>query len=104
MAIALLKSQGIEVTLAENGKAAVDAAMGNTQFDAILMDIQMPEMDGYKATELIRETYSSHELPIIAMTAYAMDQEKQKCLNVGANDVVTNRFFLKHYLLLFQNG
>ncbi|WED23032.1 ATP-binding protein [Vibrio sp. JC009] len=89
VAIALLKSQGIDVVLAENGKEAVEAAMGTTGFDAILMDIQMPEMDGYQAMKLIRETYSSQELPIIAMTAYAMEQEKQKCLDAGADDIVT---------------
>ena len=89
VAQALLKSQGIEVVIAENGKIAVDTVRSGDRFDAILMDIQLPEMDGYRATELIRESYSVDELPVIAMTAHAMEQEKQKCLQVGMNDHVT---------------
>ncbi|WED23378.1 AAA family ATPase [Vibrio sp. JC009] len=86
VAEALLKSQGIEVVVAENGRIAVDTVRNNAPFDTILMDIQLPEMDGYQATRHIREIWSESELPIIAMTAHAMDQEKQKCLDAGMND------------------
>ncbi|WED24450.1 ATP-binding protein [Vibrio sp. JC009] len=86
VAKALLKSQGIEVTLAANGKIALDLLQEDSLFDAVLMDIQMPEMDGYTTTRQIRVNDRHKNLPIIAMTAHAMEQEKQKCLEVGMND------------------
>ncbi|WED24037.1 ATP-binding protein [Vibrio sp. JC009] len=86
VAKALLKSQGVEVTLAANGKIALDLLQEDSQFDAVLMDIQMPEMDGYTTTKQIRMNDRHKNLPIIAMTAHAMEQEKQKCLEVGMND------------------
>jgi two-component system sensor histidine kinase/response regulator len=82
----ILAKEGLVVELAKHGKEAVAmVAAGN--FDAVLMDIQMPEMDGYNATRLIREKYT--DLPIIAMTAYAMSGDQEKCLAAGMNDYIT---------------
>ncbi|MCK5312677.1 MAG: response regulator, partial [Desulfobacteraceae bacterium] len=76
------------VTIANNGKEAVELAE-TTVFDAILMDIQMPEMDGYSATNAIRNKLKLHDLPVIAMTAHAMAGDKEKCINAGMNDYIS---------------
>ncbi len=84
----ILTRSGILVSSATNGREAVEAVSGGgeARFDAILMDIQMPEMDGYEATRLIRRQWSAEELPIIAMTAHALSEEVQNCLDAGMND------------------
>ena len=83
----LLRAVGIEFTLAENGKQAVELALSQT-FDGVLMDIQMPELDGYGATQEIRKHRTSEQLPIIAMTANAMAGDREKALGMGMNDHV----------------
>ncbi|MCH7476653.1 MAG: response regulator [SAR324 cluster bacterium] len=82
---AMLTKAGISVTFAENGRDAV-AAVRENPFDLVLMDIQMPEMDGYQATREIRKEARFAELPIIAMTAHAMAGDREKCLEAGMND------------------
>ena len=82
-----LTHAGLLVTVAANGLEAVKLTLpGIKPFDLVLMDIQMPEMDGYEATRLIRQQWSPEELPIIAMTAYALAKERRNCLNLGMND------------------
>ena len=83
----LLESAGLAVTLADNGKQAL-AAVLSKRFDLVLMDIQMPVMDGYRATERIREQPALAELPIIAMTAHALADDRARCLTTGMNDHV----------------
>jgi signal transduction histidine kinase/FixJ family two-component response regulator/putative methionine-R-sulfoxide reductase with GAF domain/HPt (histidine-containing phosphotransfer) domain-containing protein len=83
----ILEKSGAEVTLVVNGLLAVDACRDN-QFDLILMDMQMPVMDGYQASEKIREEYSKKALPIIAMTANVMKGDREKCLSFGMNDYI----------------
>ncbi len=83
----LLRTAGIEFTLAENGREAVELALSR-KFDGVLMDIQMPELDGYEATLEIRKQLSSEELPIVAMTANAMVGDREKALSTGMNDHV----------------
>ena len=90
--VELLESEGLVVDTAVNGREAVDkvvAAVGaNSLYDAVLMDIQMPEMDGYEATHRIRADKRLTALPIIAMTAHAMLEERERCLAAGLNDHV----------------
>ena len=82
-----LTHAGLLVTVASNGLEAVKLTLpGIKPFDLVLMDIQMPEMDGYEATRLIRQQWSPEELPIIAMTAYALAKERRNCLDLGMND------------------
>ena len=81
-----LSGAGIEVTTVGDGSEAIEA-VSNAEFDFILMDIQMPQMDGYEATKHIRE--KGIETPIIAMTAHAFSGEKEKCLAAGMNDYLT---------------
>ena len=83
----LLTQAGLQVSIAGNGKQAVELA-GKVDFDAILMDIQMPEMDGYEATKAIRSNPSGHQPPIIAMTANAMAGDRELCLSAGMDDHV----------------
>lgn len=86
----VLKNVGAEVTMASNGTEAIDAiTTADKPFDAVLMDIQMPEMDGYAATAAIRALESGCTVPIIAMTAHAMPEDRQRCLLAGMNDYVS---------------
>jgi two-component system, sensor histidine kinase and response regulator len=85
----LLEGFGLNVEIASNGRQAVEMiCQKNIQFDAVLMDLQMPEMDGYQATSTIRNVQNQKLLPIIAMTAHAMQSEIQHCLEVGMNDYI----------------
>ncbi|WP_394130963.1 response regulator [Shewanella maritima] len=85
IATELLQLAGLEVSLANNGQEAVDAVKAN-HYDLVLMDIQMPVMDGFQATREIRQTGEFDDLPIIAMTANAMAGDKERCLEAGMND------------------
>ncbi|MEJ0105502.1 MAG: response regulator [Bacteroidota bacterium] len=78
---------GLAHDLAQNGKVAI-AMLKQRKYDLVLMDIQMPEMDGYTAAQEIRETLQS-DIPIIAMTAHALAGEKEKCLSYGMNDYIS---------------
>ncbi len=84
----LLESAGLEVVEADDGKKAVDL-VGAGDIDAVLMDIQMPVMDGLTATQLIRREPRFASLPIIAMTAHAMQGDREKSLEMGMNDHIT---------------
>ena len=96
VAVELLTDAGFEVTVADNGVILLEI-LNNTppevDYDVILMDIQMPEMDGYTAAGRIRNSNSRFKnIPIIAMTAYAMSDERKKCLDMGMNDHVAKPF------------
>jgi len=85
----LLESEGANVTIANHGVEAVRLLTQGTDpppFDVVLMDLQMPEMDGLTATRLLRAETGLQHLPIIAMTAHAMAEEVQRCLEAGMND------------------
>jgi signal transduction histidine kinase/DNA-binding response OmpR family regulator/ligand-binding sensor domain-containing protein/HPt (histidine-containing phosphotransfer) domain-containing protein len=88
VAVAVLQGAGVEVDVAENGLEAVRLAEV-FPYDAVLMDIQMPEMDGPEATERIRRNPSLASLPIIAMTAHAMSGVREECQRAGMNDYVS---------------
>ena len=87
----LLKQVGIEVTVASNGREAVEAVRAN-DFDAVLMDVQMPEMDGHAATRLLRYDFTPEQLPIVAMTASAFDEDRQLASEAGMTDFVGKPF------------
>ena len=87
LAVALLERVGIQVTLAGDGRQALSCLKAG-EFDCVLMDCQMPEMDGYTATRLLRQEPRWSRLPVIAMTANAMSGERDKVLEAGMNDHV----------------
>lgn len=87
LAMEFLKQAGLAVTLANNGQEAVEL-VGRMNFDAVLMDVHMPIMDGYEATRIIRDIPGCETLPIIAMTANAMAGDREKCLAAGMDDHV----------------
>jgi CheY-like chemotaxis protein/HAMP domain-containing protein len=86
---ALLTSKGAEVLLADTGLEALELLGGNPDVNAVLMDIMMPEMDGYEATRKLRQDPRFRTLPIIALTAKAMKGERERCLEAGASDYLT---------------
>ena len=90
LVLCLLEKRGHRVVPARNGKDAL-AALESQQFDLVLMDVQMPEMDGFDATKLIRsgEQKSGRHIPIIAMTAHAMKGDQERCLEAGMDAYVT---------------
>jgi len=81
----LLEVHGATVEVANHGREALEMLTADHGYDLVLMDIQMPEMDGYEATREIRKTWAIDELPVIAMTANAMEPEVQACLDCGMN-------------------
>ncbi|MCP4700534.1 MAG: response regulator [Gammaproteobacteria bacterium] len=88
LATEILKQAGIHVAVADNGKKALAELAENGAFDAVLMDIQMPKMDGYEATRLIKNNPCYAKLPVIAMTAYTLKGDKEKCLAAGMDDYI----------------
>jgi two-component system, sensor histidine kinase and response regulator len=92
IAIELLEGVGATVKVASNGRVAVETLSDGPQpppFDVVLMDLQMPEMDGYQATAKLRSDPRFAKLPIIAMTAHATIEERQRCLASGMNDHIS---------------
>ncbi|WP_179506330.1 MULTISPECIES: hybrid sensor histidine kinase/response regulator [unclassified Sphingomonas] len=90
IAMELLDDAGLDVDCAENGRiACAMVAAQSGAYAAVLMDVQMPEMDGIEATTRIRRTWGADVLPIIAMTAHAYEDERQRCLAAGMNDHIT---------------
>jgi signal transduction histidine kinase/DNA-binding response OmpR family regulator/HPt (histidine-containing phosphotransfer) domain-containing protein len=88
IATELLEGAGASVEVAHHGRQAVDRLLGGGDYHLVLMDLQMPEMDGYQATARIRAEPRLAQLPIIAMTAHATTEERQRCLDAGMNDHV----------------
>ena len=104
----VLKKAGAVADIANNGLEAINYLKQSTSYDAIIMDLQMPEMDGYAATKYIRNVMDI-SIPIIAMTASALKGEKSKCIEIGMNDYFTKPFEFSHFYeqitnLLSQNN
>ncbi len=91
LATAMLKKLGSAVEIADNGAIALDMLAGarDNPFDLVLMDCQMPVMDGYQATQAIRSHDDLRTLPVIAMTANALDGDRERCLAAGMSDYIT---------------
>ena len=92
VALELLNGAGADVTVANNGEEALElvaASKHKPPFTLVLMDLQMPVMDGYNATQKLRTGWTKEYLPIIAMTAHAMVDDRDKCLEYGMNDHIT---------------
>ncbi len=85
----VLEDHGMEVRFAENGRDAIASLKGDSNVDVILMDVMMPEMDGYDTMRAIREIPEFKALPIIALTAKAMKGDREKCITAGASDYIT---------------
>jgi CheY-like chemotaxis protein len=83
---ALLRGRGADVVVAENGQEALDLLTQHRDVGAVLMDIMMPEMDGYEAMRRLRADGRYAELPVIALTAKALKGERERCVDAGAND------------------
>ena len=84
-----LEEKGATIFVGRNGQEALDKLEQDPQIDLVLMDIMMPEMDGYEATRRIRKQKRFAKLPIIAVTAKAMFDDQEKCLKAGTNDYVS---------------
>ena len=84
-----LENYGLEIVYAENGRDGIETLQSTPGIDVVLMDVMMPEMDGYETTRAIRELGLYKELPIIALTAKAMAGDREKCLEAGADDYIT---------------
>ena len=103
----LLESKQIQVERAKNGKEAVElyAASAPYSYDAILMDIQMPVMDGYEATRAIRASVhpDANSIPILAMTANAFDEDRQNAAKAGMNGHLSKPFDMQQLLAMIEN-
>ncbi|MDQ0246098.1 two-component system chemotaxis sensor kinase CheA [Bacillus fengqiuensis] len=97
-----LEECGIEVLFAENGREGIEALQENPDTDMVLMDIMMPEMDGLEAIQAIRKMPPFQTLPIIALTAKAMKQNKKQCLEAGASDYISKPINLDQLFSLMQ--
>ena len=108
----MLSRLGAAVTTADDGQAAINALRAQPQgFDVVLMDMQMPQMDGPQATRLIRQNLKLTNLPIIAMTANVLPADRQACLDAGMNDHLGKPFtpsalsaMLRRYSPLLPNA
>ncbi|MEN7546279.1 response regulator [Rapidithrix thailandica] len=98
----VLKAQGIHVLKAENGLKALNVLEQEPDIHLVLMDIMMPEMDGYEAMRRIRKQPAFHQLPIIALTAKAMKEDRKKCIDAGANDYFTKPVEIDKLLSLIR--
>ena len=94
VAVMMLNKLGFSADVADNGRQAVKAASEN-DYDVIFMDLQMPLVDGLEATQIIRASSDIHQPCIIALTANALPEDRQKCLDAGMNQFVTKPMRLR---------
>ncbi|HEY6091532.1 MAG TPA: response regulator, partial [Gemmatimonadales bacterium] len=103
VAVAMLVKRGHEVHVAGNGREALDAVR-ERDYDVVLMDIQMPEMDGFEATEAIRALPKGKDLPIIGLTAHALSGERERCLARGMSEYLAKPFKAHELFALVESG
>ncbi|MHC5672252.1 response regulator [Nostoc sp.] len=97
-----LESYQMQVLFAENGRDGIDTLQTNSDINIILMDVMMPQMDGYETTRAIRQQQQFRSLPIIALTAKAMPGDKEKCIEAGASDYITKPVDTEQLLSLLR--
>jgi CheY-like chemotaxis protein/CHASE3 domain sensor protein len=97
-----LESYHMEVLFAENGRDGIEKLIANPDINIVLMDIMMPEMDGYETTRAIRQQPQFRSLPIIALTAKAMPGDREKCIEAGASDYITKPVDTEQLLSLLR--
>jgi signal transduction histidine kinase/CheY-like chemotaxis protein len=98
----ILRDRGMQIIEAENGKNALEMLELHPDIDLVLMDIMMPEMDGYEAIRRIRLRREFANLPVIAVTAKAMKEDKQKCIDAGANDFIPKPVDTEQLLMMMR--
>jgi CheY-like chemotaxis protein len=98
----VLESHRMEVSVAKNGRWAIELLEQTPDTDLVLMDIMMPEMDGYDTMRAIRRNSKFHALPIIALTAKAMKGDREKCLEAGASDYISKPVNVEQLLSLMR--
>jgi CheY-like chemotaxis protein len=97
-----LESRGLEIVFAENGREGIEALKQHPEIDLVLMDLMMPEMDGYEAMRALREMPDFKALPIIALTAKAMKGDREESIAAGASDYITKPVDIEQLLSLMQ--
>jgi CheY-like chemotaxis protein len=98
----VLEREGMQVIFAENGAEGIDTLMSHPEVDVVLMDIMMPDIDGYEAIRRIRKLGPYASLPIIAITAKAMKEDREKCIEAGADDYISKPVAVEHLLALLR--
>ncbi|CAN2040845.1 two-component system, sensor histidine kinase and response regulator [Candidatus Magnetomoraceae bacterium gMMP-15] len=103
VAIEILKQVGIiNLDIANNGREAFEAISKDNSYDIVFMDIQMPEMDGFQSTTLIRQHSEFDNIPIIAMTAHALKGHRERCFEAGMNDYITKPLNQKQFFSIMR--
>lgn len=100
---ATLKAKAYQTNSCDSAKEALNLLKNDNAFDAILIDMMMPEMDGYEAIPLIKEIPSHNETPVIAVTAQAMTGDKEKCLAAGADGYLSKPVDVDQLFRLLEN-
>ncbi|KUJ52212.1 histidine kinase [Chryseobacterium sp. JAH] len=97
-----LKARGFQLETSTMAQEAIQILENNPDIDLVLMDMMMPEMDGYEAVRIIRQTPSIKHVPVIAVTAQAMEEDRQKCLDAGAQDYVKKPIDVDELLIAIE--
>ena len=97
-----LEEYGIRLLYAESGRAGIDLLRATPEADVMLVDIMMPDMDGYETIREVRSMDAFRDLPIIAVTAKAMKGDRQKCIQAGASDYVSKPVDIDHLISVLR--
>ena len=97
-----LEMRGMKVLYAENGKEGITRLRENPDVDLVLLDVMMPEMDGYETARTIRSQARFESLPIISLTAKAMKGDREKCIEAGSSDYITKPVDMDQLLSLMR--
>ncbi|OJX29923.1 MAG: response regulator [Chryseobacterium sp. 36-9] len=98
-----LKARGYQIETSTSGQEAINILKNQDNINAVLMDMMMPDMDGYEAMKIIRRTEAIKDTAIIAVTAQAMPEDREKCLEAGADDYVTKPIDVDQLLNVIEN-